>query len=77
MLRRYVDGAVMPTHKFKIGQTVYLKSSRHQNVPGGAYMIIKRMPDHDGEFEYRVRSMSEPHERVVGESSIVSHSLAP
>jgi hypothetical protein len=77
MLRPHVDGAVMPIHKFKIGQTVYLKPALHRNVPGGAYIITTRMPDHDGEFEYRVRSMSEPHERVVGESSIVSHSLAP
>jgi hypothetical protein len=60
----------MPTHKFKIGQTVYLRPSRDQNIPGGAYIITQKMPEHDGEFEYRVRSMSEPHERVVGESQM-------
>ena len=26
----------MPTHKFKIGQTVFIKPSFHLNVPGGA-----------------------------------------
>ncbi len=55
--------------KFKIGQTVYLKTTRHQNLPGGAYIIIRKMPD-QGEFKYRVRSSSEPHEGVVSESQV-------
>jgi hypothetical protein len=29
MLRRHVDGAVMPTQKFKIGQTVQSVINRH------------------------------------------------
>jgi hypothetical protein len=28
------------------------------------------MPERDGEFEYRVRSTYEPHERVVRESQL-------
>ena len=58
----------MPEHKFKIGQTVFLKRSLH--VPGGAYVITKRLPERDGEFEYRIKSVNEPHERVVHESKL-------
>jgi hypothetical protein len=62
----------MPTHKFRIGQTVYMKPSFHRNVPGGAYIIVRRMPERDGEFEYRVRSTSEPHERVLSENELTA-----
>jgi hypothetical protein len=35
----------MPTHKFQIGQTVFLSPSLGLNVPGGAYIIQKHLPD--------------------------------
>ena len=60
----------MPNHKFKIGQTVFLKLSLNRNVPGGAYIVTQRLPGHNGEFEYRVRSNYEPHKPVAGESQI-------
>jgi hypothetical protein len=60
----------MPTHKFKIGQTVFIKRSFHGNVPGGSYIVVQKRPEHDGEFQYRVRSTSEPHERVINESEL-------
>ncbi|MFZ0150401.1 MAG: hypothetical protein WBG18_05095 [Xanthobacteraceae bacterium] len=55
-------------HKFKIGQTVYLE--RSLNVPGGAYVVTKRLPERSGEFEYQIKSVNEPHERVVRESQL-------
>jgi hypothetical protein len=55
-------------HKLKIGQTVYLK--RSLAVPGGTYVITKRLPERDGEFEYRIKSGNEPHERMVRESKL-------
>jgi hypothetical protein len=58
----------MPTHKFQIGQTLFLTASL--NVPGGAYVVTKTLPARDGEFEYRVKSANEPHERVVRESEL-------
>jgi hypothetical protein len=61
----------MPTHKFKIGQLVYLRPSAARDVPGGQYVITKRLPEHDGEFEYQVRSGNEPHERVARESELM------
>jgi hypothetical protein len=60
----------VPTHRFHIGQVVFLKPSRDLNLPGGAYTITKKLPERDGEFEYRVQSVNEPYERVVGESQV-------
>jgi hypothetical protein len=60
----------MPTYKFQIGQTVFLSRSDNLNIPGGAYTVTKKLPERDGEFEYRVRSVNEPHERVVRESDL-------
>jgi hypothetical protein len=59
----------MPTHRFQIGQTVFLESSE-RNLPGGAYIITKKLPEHDGELEYQVRSGYESHERIVRESHL-------
>jgi len=58
----------MPTYKFQIGQTVFL--SRSINVPGGACTVTKKLPEREGEFEYRVKSTKEPHERVARESEL-------
>jgi hypothetical protein len=58
-------------HKFNIGQTVFLE--RSLAVPGGARVITKRLPERGGEFEYRVKSANEPHERVVRESQLTTN----
>jgi hypothetical protein len=58
----------MAIHKFHIGQTVFV--TRSLAIPGGAYIVTKRMPERDGEFEYRVKSVNEPHERVMRESEM-------
>ena len=63
------EGA-MPTHKYHVGQTVFLSASIARNIPGGAYVVTKRLPDRDGEFEYRIKSVNEPHECVVREDQL-------
>jgi hypothetical protein len=60
----------MPIYKFQIGQTVFLSSAHSLNIPGGACTVTKKLPERDGEFEYRVRSANEPYERVVRESDL-------
>jgi hypothetical protein len=54
----------MPTHKFQIGQTAFLNPS-NRHIPEGACVVTKKLPERDGEFEYRVKSANELHERVV------------
>jgi hypothetical protein len=63
----------MPTHKFRIGQMVtYRPAARGQDAPPGAYMIIARLPpsEETGQFEYRIRNLSEEHERVANEGEL-------
>ena len=60
----------MPDHKFHINQTVFLSPARARNVPGGAYIVTKKLPIQNGEFEYRIKSVNEPFERVVRESQL-------
>jgi hypothetical protein len=59
----------MQTYKFQIGQTVLLSPSL--GVRGGACIVKRKLPERDGEFEYRVKSANEPHERVVRESQLI------
>ncbi len=60
----------MAAHKFQIGQPVELKPALSRNVPGGIYVVTKQLPEGTGELEYRVKSVKEPHERVVRESEL-------
>jgi hypothetical protein len=39
-------------------------------VLGGAYVIIRQLPERNGECEYQIKSAREPHDRVVGESQL-------
>jgi len=54
-------------HKFKIGQRLF---PARLDVPDGAYVVIKRLPMRDGEFEYQIKSVTERDERVVRESEL-------
>jgi hypothetical protein len=61
----------MPDHKFHIGETVQLTPSIRRRASGGVYEVTKQLPDSSaGEYEYRIKSINEPHERVVRESEL-------
>jgi hypothetical protein len=60
----------MPSHKFRIGETVMVKPAISRNVPGGAYEVTKQLPHNGREFEYRIKSVNEEHERVARESEL-------
>ena len=59
-------------HKFKIGQTVQLVAAPRQRESAGGrdFKIMRLLPEAAGEFSYRIRSASEPHERVVKEHEL-------
>ena len=42
----------------------------NRNAARGAYEIMAQLPERDGQFEYRIKSRGEPHERVVKESDL-------
>jgi hypothetical protein len=61
----------MSYHKFHIGQIVQPRL-QSRSMPAGSYKVTRRMPDRAGEFEYRIKSMKELHERVVSESELIA-----
>jgi hypothetical protein len=59
------------THKFMVGQTVDLIPSTFRSAAKGHYEIVSLRPP-DGETpQYRIKSKSELHERVVAESDLI------
>jgi hypothetical protein len=61
----------MVAHKFKLGRSVYLQPTIfNRDAARGVFEITKQLPERDGQFEYRIKSSSEPHERVVKESEL-------
>jgi hypothetical protein len=60
-------------HKFKIGERLFPARAAGLGAPDGAYIIIKRLPMRDGEFEYQIKSVTEQDERVVRESESRPH----
>jgi hypothetical protein len=60
----------MASHKFHVGEILSLRPVVSRNVPGGAYEVTKQLPHNGREFEYRIKSASEEHERVALESEL-------
>jgi hypothetical protein len=57
--------------KFRAGERVTLAPILTNRSAGGSgYVVTKQLPERNGEFEYRIKSMSEPHERVARESDL-------
>lgn len=48
----------MANHRFRIGQVMFLKPSRDPNIPGGAYISTKKLPERDGEPKYRAKNVN-------------------
>jgi hypothetical protein len=40
---------------------VFLSPSPGLNVPGGAYVVTKQLPERDGEYVYQVKSVPVSH----------------
>jgi hypothetical protein len=64
-------GYPMPSHKFGIGEIVYVLRAISRNGPDGAYQVTKQLPHNGREFEYHVKSAGEEHERVMRESELM------
>jgi len=58
-------------HKFRLGRSVNLQSTIfNRDAARGAYEVMAQLPERDGQFEYRIKSRGEPHERVAKESDL-------
>jgi hypothetical protein len=58
-------------HKFKVGQTVDLIPSTFRSAAKGTYQIVSLRPIEGGNTQYRIKSTSEAHERIVSESDLI------
>jgi len=58
-------------HKFKVGQTVDMIHSTFRSAAKGTYQIVSLRPAESGNTQYRIKSKSEAHERVVSESDLI------
>ena len=59
----------MDPHKFKVCAIVTVRSGPNSNMSKGIYKVTQQLPG-NGECEYRIKSASEPHERVVRETEM-------
>lgn len=58
-------------HKFHTGQQVRIsRTSPYRNAADGSYEVVRQLPYGEGEFQYRIKSAREQHERVVKESEL-------
>jgi hypothetical protein len=63
-------GALSMAHKFKVGQVVTLHSKRH-GVWAERFEVVKLLPHESGDFQYRIKSTEDGHERVAFECELV------
>jgi hypothetical protein len=64
-------GNAMSNHKFKVGQTVSYTSRFIGAIATHAiFKVTQLLPPEGDEFQYRIKSVSEPHERVAKESQL-------
>ena len=58
-------------HKFKIGQSVnYTSGPFGAGIATGVYKITRLLPLEGNDFQYKIKSAAEPHERVAKESQL-------
>ena len=61
----------MSNHKFRIGQSVnYTSGLFGAGSAGGVYKITRLLPPEGNDFQYKIKSAAEPHERVAKESQL-------
>jgi hypothetical protein len=58
-------------HRYHVGQMVRLAGGFPlRNAVTGDYKVLSRLPSREGEFQYRIKSIREPYERVVKEGEL-------
>jgi hypothetical protein len=61
----------MAAHKFKTGQRVTVAPNRVAGMRGGAFTVVRLLPEERGIHQYRIKSTMDGHERVVMESELM------
>src|SRR5262249_17915755 len=60
----------MSDHRFKVGQTVTYLSGSIGRTPRHVFKIMQCLPPQGGDYQYRIKSANEPHDRVAKESEL-------
>ena len=61
----------MPSHKFKVGQSVNFTPGRTVMAPSSReYKVVRLLPPEDGQNLYRIKGVSETFERMARESDL-------
>ena len=58
-------------HKFILGQAVAYTPPTGRYAPPGIYVVVAKLSERDGEFEYYIKHTSELHERIAKESELL------
>ena len=63
----------MAIHKYKVGQMVGFVHRGRADAPRGEYKIVARLPAESRGLQYRVKSKTEPHERIAPEDELMAN----
>jgi hypothetical protein len=58
-------------HKFRSGQSVEFVGSEVRPRPLGKFKVVRVMPSEHGIQQYRIKSVTDGHERMVTERDLV------
>jgi len=58
-------------HRYRIGDNVhFIAGLLGRETAGGVYQVVRLLPSDGEEQQYRVKSATEPHERVAKQSQL-------
>lgn len=57
-------------HRFRVGQIVEIIPSVQRSASGGLYEITRLVPVDARDPQYRLKSLNEKHERVIGQADL-------
>jgi len=61
----------MTTHKFAVGQAVTFSPDRDQeHTKGELFKVVRLLPEAGDALQYRVKSQTDGHERIVREDQL-------
>jgi hypothetical protein len=70
-MRHRQQAETSTTHLYHAGQRVrFSRGFPYRNAVDDDYEVLGQLPSRDGECQYRIKSSSEPYERIVKEGEI-------
>jgi hypothetical protein len=58
-------------HRFQTGQSVWFSGGYpYRDAADGLYEVIQQLPPRGGDYQYRIKSPREEHDRVVTENEL-------